>query len=62
MELYDLGHHLTATIIVLTLLAALALISFVGVVVILVAINRRLRLAKAISGLTPQRRPRRNYY
>ncbi|XP_019850563.1 PREDICTED: cysteine-rich motor neuron 1 protein-like [Amphimedon queenslandica] len=47
-ESYDT--HLTATIIVMTLLAAVTLVSFIGVVIILVIINRRLKTAKTIRG------------
>lgn len=51
--------HLTATIIVLTLLAAISLVSFIGVVIILIVINRRLKTVKAIRGIPtkPARKP-----
>jgi hypothetical protein len=49
--------HLTATVIVLTLLAAVTVASFIGVVIILAVINRRLKTAKSIRGIPTARRP-----
>ena len=49
-ESFEFETHLTATVIVMTLLAAVTLVSFIGVVIILVIINRRLKTAKTIRG------------